>query len=271
MKNDHYVYVYIDPRNYEEFYYGKGKASRKEAHLTASSDNQKTKRIAQIRKEGLEPIIRVIAHNLNDREASLIETTLLWKLGKYTDNLVAGPLSKKHFRPLDTIYKELSDFDFRNGLYYYNVGEGKHRNWDDYVKFGFISAGGNIRWRDSICRFQPGDVFIAYLKGHGFVGVGRIKEKARMIRDVRINNKRLLDLNLRCKKMSDRSENSKRSEYVAVVQWLKTVSRKDAKWRSHSKLYTTQHVRASLDGQQETVNYIEQTFDINIRKLLRRV
>ena len=25
---DYYVYVYIDPRNHEEFYYGKGKGSR---------------------------------------------------------------------------------------------------------------------------------------------------------------------------------------------------------------------------------------------------
>lgn len=31
--DDYYVYVYIDPRNYEEFYYGKGKGSRKNAHL----------------------------------------------------------------------------------------------------------------------------------------------------------------------------------------------------------------------------------------------
>jgi len=27
--NNYYVYVYIDPRNHEEFYYGKGKGSRK--------------------------------------------------------------------------------------------------------------------------------------------------------------------------------------------------------------------------------------------------
>ncbi len=28
--NDYYVYVYIDPRNREEFYYGKGVGSRKD-------------------------------------------------------------------------------------------------------------------------------------------------------------------------------------------------------------------------------------------------
>ena len=32
-ENNFYVYVYIDPRNFEEFYYGKGKGCRKQAHL----------------------------------------------------------------------------------------------------------------------------------------------------------------------------------------------------------------------------------------------
>ena len=42
MEN-YYVYVYIDPRNFEEFYYGKGKGNRKEAHLKAKDDSEKTK------------------------------------------------------------------------------------------------------------------------------------------------------------------------------------------------------------------------------------
>ena len=39
--NNYYVYVYIDPRNLEEFHYGKGKGSRKDAHLEDVSDSQK--------------------------------------------------------------------------------------------------------------------------------------------------------------------------------------------------------------------------------------
>ena len=80
-----YVYVYIDPRNFEEFYYGKGKGDRKNAHLDDTADTAKTKRIADIKKEGLEPIIRVIARGLSENDALLVEKTLLWKLGKWTD------------------------------------------------------------------------------------------------------------------------------------------------------------------------------------------
>ena len=265
--DNYYVYVYIDPRNLEEFYYGKGKGSRKDAHLGDQSDSQKAKRIAEIKKEGLEPIVRVIAKDLTEQEALLVEKTLLWKLGKWTTNIATGHFAHK-FRPHSTLHKELSGFDYQNGIYYYNIGEGDHRNWDDYVKFGFISAGQGTRWRDAMLGFKEGDVFAAYLKGHGFVGVGRVKERARMIRDVMISGKPLLALPLKCKNMADNKDSSDLSEYVALVEWLKCVRREQAKWRSSPKLYTTTHVRASLDGQPETLKFIEEQFMVEIRELI---
>ena len=63
--NDYYVYVYIDPRTYEEFYFGKGRGSRKDAHLSDNSDSEKSKQIKAIQNEGLEPIVRVIARDLS--------------------------------------------------------------------------------------------------------------------------------------------------------------------------------------------------------------
>lgn len=263
--NNYYVYVYIDPRNFEEFYYGKGKGSRKNAHLEDSADSQKAKRIAEIKKEGLLPIIRVIAKGLSEQEALLVEKTLLWKLGKWTTNIATGHFADK-FRPHNTFHRELSNFDFQNGIYYYNVGEGPHRNWDDYIKFGFISAGQGPRWRDAMLGFNEGDIFVAYLKRHGFVGVGRIKQEAKMIKSVQINGKPLLSLPLKCSNMGDNGNKSDLSEYVCLVEWLKWFSREDAKWRSSPKLYTTTHIRASLDGQQETIAFIEKQFGVAIRK-----
>ena len=265
--NDYYVYVYIDPRNYEEFYYGKGTGSRKDAHLADTSDSAKAKRIAEIKKEGLAPIIRVIARKLSEREALLVEKTLLWKLGRWTTNISSGHFADK-FRPHNSLHKELSGFDYRNGLYYYNVGEGVHRNWEDYVKFGFISAGQGRRWRDAMLGFNPGDVFAAYFKRRGFVGIGRIKSKAQMIRDIRIGSKPLLSLSLQCKKMGDNKDSRDLSEFVCLVDWLKSVPREKAKWRSTPKLYTTEHVRASLDRQPETISFLERQFGIQIRKLV---
>jgi hypothetical protein len=264
---EYYVYVYIDPRNYEEFYYGKGTGSRKDAHLSDTSDSAKVKRIAEIKKERLSPIIRVIARGLTEEEALLVEKTLLWKLGKWTTNVASGHFADK-FRPHNTLHKELSGFNYQNGLFYYNVGEGPHRNWDDYVEFGFISAGQGKRWRDAMLGFNPGDVFAAYLKRYGFVGIGQIKTAARMIKEVRLGAKALLSLPLRCQKMDDNCDNPDFSEYVCLVNWIKKVPREQAKWRSRSKLYTTQHVRASLDGQPETVSFLEKEFGVNIKEMV---
>lgn len=111
--SDYYVYVYIDPRNFEEFYYGKGCGSRKDAHLLEESDSAKSRRIQEIKREGLTPIIRVIARSLTETEALLIEKTLLWKLGKLTTNIATGHFAEK-FRPDSTLHKDLFGFDFRS-------------------------------------------------------------------------------------------------------------------------------------------------------------
>ena len=106
MNNNYYVYVYIDPRNYEEFYYGKGKGNRMKAHLNDESDTEKVKRIKAIQKEGLEPIIKVIAKGLTESEAFLIEKTLIWKLGRNLTNILPGHFADK-FRPHNTLHLNL--------------------------------------------------------------------------------------------------------------------------------------------------------------------
>lgn len=264
---DYYVYAYIDPRNFEEFYYGKGKGSRKDAHLADHYTSEKTKRIEAIRREGLAPVIRVLARGLSEHEALLVEKTLLWKLGRHTTNVATGAFADR-FRPHDTLHKELSGFDYRNGIYYYNVGEGRERNWDDLVQFNFISAGQGVRWREAMRGFNQGDVFAAYLPRRGFVGIGRIRTKAQMIRDIKISGQTLLSLPLLCKNMNDNSDDEELSEYVCLVEWLKCVARSEAVWPDAPKLYTTPHVRASLDGQPATVEYLEQAFGVPIRNIV---
>lgn len=266
--SEYYVYVYIDPRNFEEFYFGKGKGSRKLAHLGEASDSDKSHRIRAIRAAGLEPIIRVIAQGLTEHDAFLVEKTLLWKLGKHLTNVSSGHYAG-NFRPHDTMHLELSRFDFNNGIYYYNVGEGKHRNWDDFRAFGFLSAGQGVQWRDPLLRFNPGDVVAAYLKGHGFVGIGKILTNAQPIREVRIGGKPLLDLPLRCTRMGENKGSDENSEFVCLVTWIRYVERADAKWKRKSGLYTTTHIRASLDGQPDTIAFLNDSFNINLGDLVR--
>lgn len=265
--NNYYVYVYIDPRNYEEFYYGKGRDTRKDSHLYSDSDSEKSRRIAAIQKAGLQPIVRVIARDLSEHDALLVEKTLLWRLGRQLTNVSSGHYADK-FRPHNTMHINLSGFDYKNGIYYYNVGEGPHRNWDDYIQFGFISGGHGPRWRDAMLGFEPGDVVAAYLKRRGFVGVGQVTRAARPIREVVVGDRPLLDQALYCKGMGLHAESDDLCEYVALVDWKATTSRTDAKWKPRSGLYTTTHVRASLDRQPGTIDFLEAAFGINMRDLV---
>lgn len=262
-----YVYVYIDPRNFEEFYFGKGKGNRKEAHLLEDSDSEKAKQIKAIHNAGLKPIIKVIAKDLTETQAFLIEKTLLWKLGKRLTNKSTGHFADK-FRPHDTFHKDLAGFDFKNGIYYINVGQGDNRCWEDCMQYNFLAAGQDRKYSDPLRTLEIGDIVVAYLKNHGFVGIGRVKEKAVRVIDFKHKGKSLRELTLKTKNIFDNYDNEK-SEYLIKVEWLKTVENKEAKWLKKSGLFTTQLIKASLQGQPVTLDFIQKQFDLDIVSLLK--
>ena len=156
-------------------------------------------------------------------------------------------------------------------LYFYNIGEGSNRDWEDYIKYGFISAGQREIFRKSMLEFSPGDVFVAYKsgKGKGFVGVGRITHKAEMIKNIEINGVKLLDKKLKCKKMGVNSDSVEKSEYVALVEWIKKVPRSKAKWKSNIGLFTPRPIRATLEGQIKTIEYINKNFALDLEELVK--
>ncbi len=86
-----YVYVYLDPRNGEPFYIGKGRGDRFLAHLSDRSETDKVARIAEIRQSGQESQIDILRYGLSDSEASLIEAAVIDLLGKsQLTNRVSG-------------------------------------------------------------------------------------------------------------------------------------------------------------------------------------
>ena len=270
--SDYYVYVYIDPRNHEEFYYGKGKGERMYSHLNDNNDNEKVKRIQDIKQSGLEPIIKVIAANLTKEEALLIETTLIWKLGRMLTNIVAGQFSAK-FRPHNTLHLQLHGFDFQNGVYLINVGEGKHRNWADCKKYGFLSAGQGRKWNEPIQTLQVDDIVVAYLKRRknigGYVGIGIVTEPAVIAQNFRIDGKRLDQLRLIQPNILENASNPEKAEYLVRVKWAIAVDSENGKWMSKQNLFTTQLIKASLQNQPETIKYLTAEFGLNPYSLLK--
>jgi hypothetical protein len=267
VKEDYYVYVYIDPRNHERFYYGKGCGSRKNMHLKDTGKTPKARRIAAIRKAGCEPIVRVIARGLTEEQALLLEATLLWQLGKSTTNLVAGHFSRR-FRPQDTLHRNLNGFDFSHSIHFFNVGEFDIRSWDDCRTHGFLSAGYGTRYRDQAQRLEAGDIVVAYLSKHGYVGVGQVLEKAVPLREFRVGNKPLSKLRLKAPTILHDSDDLKNCEYVIRVKWLVAMNREDALWKPG--LFASRSTRVSLDNQPELLRYIEDKWHIRFDEILEQ-
>lgn len=117
--------------------------------------------------------------------------------------------------------------------------------------------------------FKEGDIIAAYLAQHGFVGVGRITQTAKMIRDVTIKRTPLLDFDLAAESPGHHINNEEECEYVCLVKWIAKVPREKAKQSGESKLFTNPQIRASLENQRKTVEFIEREFSVSIEKYLR--
>ena len=263
---DYYVYCYIDPRNFEEFYYGKGRGNRSHAHLSGDGDSEKATRIKQIKASEIDPTIRVIATDLTEGEALLIESTLIWKLGKRLTNKVSGHFASR-FRPQNTMHKRLVRFDFSNRIHFFNVGEYKdYRSWEDCRTFGFLSAGFGLKYKAQANKLRVGDLVAAYVSGHGYVGVGLIENEAVPAREFRVGQKSLKSLKLKAPNIMHDSADLEKCEYVVRVKWLKSKKREDAVWKKD--LFRARQTRTLLDSQPKTIRHLEQEWNIHFEKVL---
>jgi hypothetical protein len=88
----YYVYLYINPIDDSIFYVGKGKGNRVFDHLKDDSENEKTNAIREIRANGQEPKIEILAHGLPSEEAAYrIEAAVIDVIGiKNLTNSVRG-------------------------------------------------------------------------------------------------------------------------------------------------------------------------------------
>ena len=81
-KLGYYVYLYVNPLNGTVFYVGKGKDNRVFSHLNDKADAEKTRTIREIRANGKEPRIEILAHGLSSEEAAYrIEAAVIDALG----------------------------------------------------------------------------------------------------------------------------------------------------------------------------------------------
>lgn len=82
-KLGYYVYLYINPLNGQIFYVGKGEGRRCLAHLYDQAESNKVQTIREIQAAGLDPIIEILVHGLEDEVTAFkIEAAVIDLIGK---------------------------------------------------------------------------------------------------------------------------------------------------------------------------------------------
>ena len=165
MKNEYYVYAYLDPLkegsfNYnglffsnEPFYIGKGKNRRMFKHLRKARNILLSDRIDLIRSQKIEPIIVIIEEKLDELIAFSIERNIIRDIGRI--NINTGPLVNltnggKGFRGCNS---------YRKGFTGKHSEETKNRLSEVNKGKTFIDKVGDIKaqeWRNKISESNKG-------------------------------------------------------------------------------------------------------------------
>ncbi|HVF59945.1 MAG TPA: hypothetical protein VNJ70_09080 [Thermoanaerobaculia bacterium] len=116
-----------------------------------------------------------------------------------------------------------------NGEYYVSFGIGETRDWQEAVKYGFISAGGGAWFTNTLLKLERGARVWANVPGSGYVGVGIVTDGRRPVEEFLVRNEAgeqipITQLPLKIARATRSSEDPEHAEYLVPVNWIKTVS-----------------------------------------------
>ena len=115
-----------------------------------------------------------------------------------------------------------------NGEFYVSFGQGEHRSWNDAKRYGFVSAGGGVRYLNALRTLQPDGRVWVYVPKQGYVGVGIVTSPAVRREEFKVRQNGTLmpfqDLEVEAPKALEEEH----EEYFVAVNWIKTVDFKNA-------------------------------------------
>ncbi len=110
-----------------------------------------------------------------------------------------------------------------NGEYYVSFGHGDTRNWDEALKYGFISGGGGSWYSKTLFLLTPGDRIWANVPKQGFVGVGLVTGPAVRASeysvDVDGDKRPFLEL-AQADYHRDFKDDEEKAEYFVPIDWI---------------------------------------------------
>ena len=121
-----------------------------------------------------------------------------------------------------------------NGEYYVSFGqEDDGRNWEDAIKYGFVSAGGGEWYSRTLYLLEPGGRIWVNIPKTGYVGVGIVKQGPVlstdfMVTDSQGNEIPITEADTKGNLLRPSDNQPGTEEYLVRVEWIKTVSIKEA-------------------------------------------
>lgn len=124
------------------------------------------------------------------------------------------------------------------GDYYVSFGEDETRNWDDALKWGFISAGGGLWYSRTLKLLGPGDRVLVHIPTRGFVGIGEVTGERVAAADFRVESSDGTTYPLpdapdrRGAYKPGQGDSGEDAEFVVPVNWIAKVPRENAYWEN---------------------------------------
>ena len=114
-----------------------------------------------------------------------------------------------------------------NGEYYVSFGDMSSRSWADARQYDFLSAGGGSWYSQTLKMLSPGDRVWVNIPKIGYVGVGRVVEAVRPVKDFTVKTpsgeRPALDVLKHADLYRRNADDSEKAEYFVRVAWLDTV------------------------------------------------
>jgi len=119
-----------------------------------------------------------------------------------------------------------------NGEYYVSFGHKMGRDWDDALKYGFISAGGGRWYSKTLSQLEKGDRVWVNIPKTGYVGVGIVEEPTVKVDQFMVSTDKgdipLLEAPVNENYHREWVDDEDKAEYVVRVKWLRVVPIKKA-------------------------------------------
>ena len=157
-----------------------------------------------------------------------------------------------------------------NGEYYVSFGHRNDgRNWDDAIKYGFISAGGGEWYSRTLYLLEPGGRIWVNIPKTGYVGVGIVNQgpvlaKDFMVTDEDGKNFPITEADIIGNLIRPPDNLPGTDEYLVRIEWIKTLPIQEA--IKEKGFFGNQNSAAKPRAKiwQHTVERLSKRFDVEL-------